>query len=61
MFDKARDGDARILDMVLNRIDGKVPDILVGGLGFGALEDVPGEMLDKIIEAGERVKKGMKG
>ena len=60
MYENAQKGDARLMDMILNRIDGKVPDILVGGLGFGALEDLPGDVLDKIIDAGEKGKAGGK-
>ncbi len=56
MFKNAKEGDARLMDMILNRIDGKVPDVLVGGLGFGALEDVPSDILDKIIDAGNKAK-----
>lgn len=40
----------------MNRIDGKVPDVLVGGVGLGVLDDQPEDVLEKIIEAGEKAK-----
>ena len=49
----AKDGDLKFFQEIFNRVEGKVPDRIVGAFNHGIMDELEDSDLQEIIEAGK--------